>query len=1081
MARHQVASRRGRRPAPAGGAAAPVGRDDVLDRLRQAVDGAVAGRGLIVLLTGEAGIGKTTMLREASRYAEGAGARPAWGWGWPGEGAPGYWPWIQVLRALGLDARLSRNALGTAADDAPASARFELFDEVTSLLLAESRIQPVVVFLDDLHAADEPSLLLLDFLVRRLPAGAMSVIGAYRGPGPGPALAAVATRAAVLPLTGLPVEAVALLVADVLGERPGAGVAADVRRRTGGNPFFVQQVSWLLKAGQQGIPPGVREALAERFAGLPAGCEAALKAAAVIGSQVRTDVVARTTAQAPELAAEALAAGARAGVLTEDAPGAYSFAHDLFREYAYQRLPAAERARLHLRTGVELEADRARGADVPLAELAGHFVRADPASGRAHEYSAAAAREADDRLAYEEAARHWERALAAAGDSPRAGIETLLELAQARWRMGAGQAAGETYLAAAALARRERDARGLARAALGLHTLGRRIWWPPDQLVAVLSEALDAIADTGGGDATVLRLRLAASLARVLAWHGIDLARAGALAADAVARARAIGDRSALAGCLMAQHNAIWAPGTAEERRAVAAEVAALARETGDRELLLEARLLAATDLLELADPAFRAQLDEFARLADATRQPRFRYAALARRAMLALLGGRFAEAERLIGQAAALGEECGEPGARDVSQDQDWDLRAGQGCIGELASTPPEMFPDPESAQARGFRAAALLAAGDRIQAAQVVASMSETSLDSLPRNHQFLLGASFASELAAGLGITTAAEQLYQALLPFAGAAVVSGAAISFRGSVAHHLGVLAAALGRADQAAAHLERALAAHQRLGALPWALRSRYELARLRLAEPRHRDAAAAALAEVAREAERLGMAGLARDAQAAAAAGAARPRAAQPDGAPADGAPAGGAPPATGVFRREGALWTLGYGGVTVRMRDAKGLADLAALLAVPGREIPAAELMAAAAGGDLGRADLRLGADEVLDETARRQVRQRLADLDEEIAEADAWADPERASRARAERDALVSEVTRATGLAGRARRLGDQPERARKAVTARIRDVIGRIERVHPLLGAHLRATVTTGTRCGYSPPTPTSWRL
>ena len=90
-------------------------------------------------------------------------------------------------------------------------------------------------------------------------------------------------------------------------------------------------------------------------------------------------------------------------------------------------------------------------------------------------------------------------------------------------------------------------------------------------------------------------------------------------------------------------------------------------------------------------------------------------------------------------------------------------------------------------------------------------------------------------------------------------------------------------------------------------------------------------------------------------------------------------------------------------------------------------------------------------------------------------------AWADPERASRARAERDALVSEVASATGLAGRARRLGDQPERARKAVTARIRDVIGRIERVHPQLGAHLRATVTTGTRCGYSPPTPASWRL
>lgn len=269
--------------------------------------------------------------------------------------------------------------------------------------------------------------------------------------------------------------------------------------------------------------------------------------------------------------------------------------------------------------------------------------------------------------------------------------------------MGAGEAAGETYLAAAGLARREGDVQGLAHAALGLHTLGRRIWWPPDQLVAVLSEALGAVTTAGAGDrdAAVLRLRLAASLARMLAWHGIDLPRARALTAEAVTQARAVGDLPALAVCLMAQHNAICAPGTAGERRAVAAEVAALAEETRDRELLLEARLLAATDLL-----------DEFARLADATRQRRFRYAALARRAMLALLGGRFAEAERLIGQAAELGEECGEPGARDVAQDQDWDLRAGQGRLGELAGTLPAMIPDPDSAQARGLRAAALLTA---------------------------------------------------------------------------------------------------------------------------------------------------------------------------------------------------------------------------------------------------------------------------------------------------------------------------------------------------------------------------------
>jgi hypothetical protein len=161
--------------------------------------------------------------------------------------------------------------------------------------------------------------------------------------------------------------------------------------------------------------------------------------------------------------------------------------------------------------------------------------------------------------------------------------------------------------------------------------------------------------------------------------------------------------------------------------------------------------------------------------------------------------------------------------------------------------------------------------------------------------------------------------------------------------------------------------------------------------------------------------------------------------------------------------------------------MRDAKGLRDLATLLAAPGRPVAAAKLVAAAAGEAAVPADLRLGADEVLDDRARQELRARLLDLEEEIEEADRWHDQERAARAAVERDALVAELAAAAGLGGRTRRLGDQSERARKTVTARIRDVIDRVERLHPALGAHLRASVTTGTYCSYSPPAPTAWEL
>jgi AAA ATPase domain len=1053
------------RKTPRGGAADPGSRDGVLARLRAVVDGAATGHGQLLLLAGEAGIGKTTMLTQAARYAESRGVRVAWSWGWPGEGAPGYWPWVQVLRALGLDMPWPGDADSAALEDAPASDRFQLFDEVTSALLAESRIQPLLVLLDDLQWADQASQLLLDFLARRLPAGAAAVIGSYRDvdPAPGPVLSDLAARTVVLPLTGLAADAVTQLVADIVGEQRAADVAADVHRRTGGNPFFAQQVSWLLKVDQDGVPPGVQEALGRRIAGLPVACAEALRIAAVVGQQFPVHLLAAVAGEPPGVVAGSLTEAVRARVVSQDEPAGYRFAHDLFREYAYGQLPAADRAVLHQRIGRLLEAERARGGDVSLAELAQHFVQADPASPAAGRYCVAAAREAARRLAYEEAVRHWEHALRAAGEGMPTTTEMLLELAEAQRRAGEGQAASQAYLRVAELARAGPDTSALARAALGLQALGSRAWFPPTEVVALLAEALDGLpAGPADGTSGLLRLRVMASMARVLAWHGLNLPRARALAAEAVDAARASGDHITLAACLLAQHHAVWAPGTAQERLRIAGEIADLAERADDREVLLEARLLAATDRLELADPAFRSELDEFLRLADTARQPRFRYAALVRHTMLALLAGRFPEAGRLLEQAGVLGEECGEPGTRDVRYDQGWDLLTGQGRLGELAGSLPDMFPDPESVQARGSRALVLLAAGARAEAADAVAPIMNASPDSVPHNHQWLGGMAYAAEIVAAFGARPAAQAWYAALLPYADQAVVSGAAITFRGSVAHYLGVLAAVLGQTGEAAALLERAVTVHERLGALPWSLRSRYELARVRLSEPAQRDAALSALASLARTAHQLGMTQLARDAEAA-------------------GFAAGQAPLASGVFARDGATWTLGYGGVTVQLRDAKGLADLAVLLAAPGQQIAAADLVAAAGAGQAGRADLLLGADEVLDATARQQIRARLAELGEDIAEAESWSDPERATRARAERDALLHEVAAATGLSGRTRLLGDQSERARKAVTARIRDVMTRIDQAHPALGAHLRASVTTGTRCAYSPATPVTWQL
>jgi hypothetical protein len=277
-------------------------------------------------------------------------------------------------------------------------------------------------------------------------------------------------------------------------------------------------------------------------------------------------------------------------------------------------------------------------------------------------------------------------------------------------------------------------------------------------------------------------------------------------------------------------------------------------------------------------------------------------------------------------------------------------------------------------------------------------------------------------AAQTAALLGDREAAEVVHDALAPYAGLFAVEGILAGTWGCVDAHLGRLARLLGRPEDARRHL--------------------------------------AAAGEL--------------DSAAGAALGARTRRWSEEAGSPApDGA--GGLPPAVddAVFRRDGEVWTLAYAGHVVRLRDAKGLRDLAALLARPGRELAVHELTGGATTGGV--------AIERADRTALAAYRRRLADLEEEYGEAAAMHDPVRAERAAVERDALLQELAAVTGLGGRARRTGSDAERMRKAVGNRIREALGRIERVHPELGRHLRLSVRTGTFCRYEPDRAVRWTL
>lgn len=185
-------------------------------------------------------------------------------------------------------------------------------------------------------------------------------------------------------------------------------------------------------------------------------------------------------------------------------------------------------------------------------------------------------------------------------------------------------------------------------------------------------------------------------------------------------------------------------------------------------------------------------------------------------------------------------------------------------------------------------------------------------------------------------------------------------------------------------------------------------------------------------------------------------------------------------ADPGAAEFRRNGPVWQLRWDGVTVHVPDAKGLRDLHSLLGLPGADVPAVQLLAPE-GGELVVAAGQLGGDPVLDEEAKRRYKERLARLDAEIDRAAARDDTRQVETYDRERQALLDELRTAAGLGGRTRRLGDQTERARKTVTARIRDTLRKLETLHPALAAHLKASVTTGTTCAYRPERSPDWRL
>ncbi|GAA2092789.1 hypothetical protein GCM10009801_59530 [Streptomyces albiaxialis] len=365
--------------------------------------------------------------------------------------------------------------------------------------------------------------------------------------------------------------------------------------------------------------------------------------------------------------------------------------------------------------------------------------------------------------------------------------------------------------------------------------------------------------------------------------------------------------------------------------------------------------------------------------------------------------------------------------------------------------------------------------------------------------------------AQTAALSGDPALVERAGADLAPYLGEWAVAAYGCDIGGPVVLWSALLDSARGDWDAAVNGLTAALRTADQLGLHAWSLEARSYLGGALLARDAPGDARQAGhlLDRTEREASQLGMRHVVRRVRDTRTRAAARHEAATPPkpapataGPTAEPAPASRTAPPTateppqpvpppptetptvpashGAFLREGPVWQLDFAGRVIHMPDAKGLRDLHLLLSSPHADISATRLLSPEGGEEVAAAH-SMGGDAVLDDEAKKRYARHLATLDEEIDRAMARGDDARAAEYDRERDALLAELRAATGLAGRPRRLGDGAERARKTVTARIRDTLRKLDTRHPELAAHLRAAVSTGTACRYAPERPVTWRL
>lgn len=901
-----------------------VGRDRESTLLRTWWESVGSGDSDLLLVEGDPGIGKTRLVGELARAVEIEGSLVLWGRCDEEPVAP-FQPFAEALgryfHAESADrisrmpswqlSELSRLVLrlreyATPLEGDPGdseSNRYRFFEAVTATLGELSGNGKLLLVVDDLHFADQPTLLLLRHVLRNIDRAKAGIVGMYidtevpSGHRVRQALADLRSDRSVetVHLEGLNEDGVEELVRS--WPKVPSDLVPQLCKLTDGNPLFLEELLDHLgeQASEEGSgdgdapvpgdlepPEAIRELVARRVSRLPEDVVYLLQAAAVAGQECEASIVAEAAALSAEQQLDAFDRAEesrllrRVGGLVRDR---YAFTHGLVRDAIYDELLRGRRVRYHYKIALATERVHGESVDRYVNELAHHFYMGAALAGadKAVRYCIAAGERALRLLAFEEAVGHLTRGLEVAersGDAdPSALCDALIALAEAQNRAGDESQANPNFARAAALARSIGDPERLAVTALRagpVSYLGVVV--AHHEQIELLEEALAALPVTDSH----LRARVNAQLALIIvAMTGVPapgvLERAQDLSSEAVAMARRLGDRLALGYALRARINVLWGLDPAPERLAAATELGEIAADVGDQFLGFHSHMWRVRELLAQGDvDAAHEELERFETRDTGPVHPLEKSWSLNVGALMALMAGDIERGESLARRAMETAEADGDLVAIFYVGLMVWTWWQRE----ELVAIEP-MFLEVIGRALEGYpillTVLALIhaEAGQPDQAMADLEALAAIGWEVVAKDQTEGLSLALAAAACGVIGHRARdyAADLYERMRPYAGTAVVIRVpTAACAGPADHYLGLLAAATGDLALAEVHFEAAIRLADRMGSPPFVVASEVELARTLRQRGREGEERVAVLLRNAEEtALRLGLTRLAR------------------------------------------------------------------------------------------------------------------------------------------------------------------------------------------------------------------------